>query len=504
MRSLRTLSTALLAVPLFAAPLFTAPLLIAPLLIAPARAQTPGSAASLLEALSLISGGALVAPVLAPEVTQDGDRFHVRIPLPKLTSPPDAAIDATATPLDTGAWDISSLTFPQTGTVVTPGPADQPPETVRFTIGQQTAHARIDPTLTSPSPYAMAFSDIALHIETDASPAELAIGQMTLDGTIMGDAGGRMTTRSHGKADNWHFIVSDKTGAPFTLTLRSANVVYDLDGLDRAKSASLREAAQAVAAARQATPPVPGQPPAMTPLLREQLRAMLDTSAGLMSGMNLEETFQGLHFEARNGNNGDIGEVRFAVASQAADDRIAGHLDIGLNDMTLAAVPPQFVQYVPKRVSIKAAFSGIQAQALRHVLREALDEGADPVALRTQAIALLNEPGAHAGIETLQVESGPLLVEGTARVHPEADGTAGYDIHLTAHGLDAMLAIIQSDPKAQQIMPMLFIAKGMAKPEGDHLVWEIGFAHGVATVNGVPMGHRPGGGESGVRPPVRQ
>ena len=81
------------------------------------------------------------------------------------------------------------------------------------------------------------------------------------------------------------------------------------------------------------------------------------------------------------------------------------------------------------------------------------------------------------------------------------DGTAAYDIHLTAHGLDAMVALIQSDPKAQQIIPMLFLAKGFGKPEGDNMVWDIGFAHGRATVNGVPLGQNAGG-ESGVRPPA--
>jgi hypothetical protein len=494
MTPFRTLSTALLAAPLLAAPLFATP----------AHSQAAGSAASLLEALSLFSGGMLAAPTMAPEVTQDGDQFHVRIPLPTLTSPPDAAIEAIATPVESGAWNITSLTFPRAGTLMTPATASKTPEAVRFTIGQQTAHARIDPTLTSPSPYAMALSDIALHIENATSPADLTIGQMTFDGTITGNTDGRMTSRSRGKADNWHLAVPDKTGTPFTLSLRSVNVVYGVDGLDRAKSAKLRETTRALTAAQQANPPVPGQPPSMSPLLREQLRAMIDASSGLLSGMNLEETFQGLHFEAAGNNNGDIGEMRFAMASEAADDRVAAHLDIGLNDMTLAAVPPQFVQYVPRRVSIRTAFSGIPAEKLREWLREATMEGADPADLQAKAIGLLNEPGAHAGIETLHIESGPLLVQGTARVQALPDGTAGFEMHLTAQGLDAMLALVQADPKAQQIMPMLYMAKGMAKPEGDGVLWDISFADGVVTVNGTPMGQHARGGEPGGRPPVRR
>jgi hypothetical protein len=495
MKSSRTLRPALLAAPLLAAPLFAA---------VPAYSQTAGSAASLMEALSLVSGGLLLAPGAAPQLTPDGDRFRVHIPIPKLTAPPNAAIDATAAPLGSGAWDITGLTFPPTGTIVTQRTADKPPATLRFTIGQQTSHARIDPTLTVPSPYAMAFSDIAVHIDSPETPGNLTVGQMTLDGTLTGDGGGRMTTRSHGKADNWHFSMADKAGTPIALSLRSLNVVYDVDGLDRAKAESLREKTRAITATQQADPAPAGHPPALTPVLREQLRAMIDASSGLLSSMKIEETFQGLHFDAAGNNNGDIGEIRFAMASQAADDKVAAHLDIGVNDVVLTAVPAQFVQYVPHRIAIRTAFSGISAERLRELLREATIEGADPADLQAKAIGLLNEPGAHAGIETLHVESGPLLLQGTARVRALPDGTAGYEMHLTAHGLDAMLALVQADPKAAQIIPMLYMAKGMAKPDGDGVVWDIAFADGVLTVNGTPMGQHPRGGEPGGRPAIRQ
>jgi hypothetical protein len=493
MTQLRTLRAALLAAPLFGASLFAVP----------AYAQTD-QAASLLDALSLISGRMLVPPMAAPEVTHDGNQFHVHIPLPKLASPPNAAIEVTATPLPSGVWDITDLMLPPAGTLTVPGTEGKPPGSLRYSIGQQTVHGRIDPTLAVPSPYAMAFSDVALHVQNPETPADLSVGQLTIDGTITGDGGGRMTTRSHTRADNWHVAVTTKTGAPFIASLHSLDVVSGLDGLDRARAERLREMFKTAVATEKATPPVPGQPHSMTPATRERLLAMLDASNGLLSAMHGEETVHGLHFQAAGNNSGDIGEMRFAMTGEAKDDKVAAHLDIGLKDMTFAAVPPQFVQYVPRRVTIDTAISGIPAEALRHVLRQALEESADPATLQTESIALLNIPGAHAGIDTLLVESGPLLIQGTARVTALPDGTPGVEIHLTAHGLDAMLALIQSDPKAQQILPMLFMAKGLGKAEGDNMVWNIGFAHGVATINGVPMGQRPGGGKPGGRPPMNR
>ncbi|MDB5398232.1 MAG: hypothetical protein JWQ55_250 [Rhodopila sp.] len=486
MKPLRTLSTAL-STSSFAMLLFAGP----------AYSQTD-PAASLLEALSLVSGRMLVSPTLAPRVTRDGDRFHVHIPLPKLSTPPDASIEVTATPLPSGVWDITGLTFPQAGTLLAPNTPDTPPVSLRFTIGQQEAHARVDPTLSVPSPYAMAFSDLALHIESAAPPADLIIGQMTLDGTITGASDGRITTRSRSRADNWRLTTTTKTGTPVAMSLKSADIRYDVNGLDRTQAERLEEATRAVAADQRATPP--GQPSSISPAVREQLRAIIEASAGLMSGFDIEETVQGMHFQSAAVNNGDIGEIRLNMAGEAADNRVAGHLDIGLNDITVAALPPY---YAPHRIAFRTAFSGIPVEPLRHLLLQATTADPDSAALRTQAVALLNAPGVRAGIETIQIEAGPLRLQGSARVRPLPDGSAGFDVHLTAHGLDAMLALVQADPKAQQVMPMLFMAKGMAKPDGDGLVWDIGFANGVVMVNGVPMGQKPGG-VPGTRPPVKR
>jgi len=212
--------------------------------------------------------------------------------------------------------------------------------------------------------------------------------------------------------------------------------------------------------------------------------------------MSVEESFQGLHIETASGT-GDIGEMRFAMAGQARNDHIAVQSDIGVSDMAFPAVPAAFAPIVPRRVALRTAISGIQAEGLRRLLREAMMDGANPVALQSRAIALLNEPGARAGIESLSVEAGPLLLQGSGRVRPLPDGTAAFDLHLTAHGLDSLIALVQAEPKAQQVMPMLFMVRGMGKPESGDTVWDIAFAHGITTVNGAPIGPNP----NAPRPP---
>jgi hypothetical protein len=112
--------------------------------------------------------------------------------------------------------------------------------------------------------------------------------------------------------------------------------------------------------------------------------------------------------------------------------------------------------------------------------------------LQGQAMALLGEPGAQVGIEALSFDSGPLMVTGTARLVPAANGQLGGEIHLVARGVDALMAQAMSQPNLQRLMPLVFMAKGMGHPEGDSLVWDISLGDGPIRVNGVPFGQPPG------------
>jgi hypothetical protein len=59
-----------------------------------------------------------------------------------------------------------------------------------------------------------------------------------------------------------------------------------------------------------------------------------------------------------------------------------------------------------------------------------------------------------------------------------------------ATGVDALMAQAHGNPAVAQFLPMVFLAKGMARAEGDALVWDITYGDGVATVNGMPLGGR--------------
>src|SRR5271166_2017543 len=132
-----------------------AALSILPCLAVPAVAQA--SDASLLEALSLLSGGLLVPRDHPPEVTHDGGLYHVRVPLPALTAPRNASIDVDARPRDAGVWDITALTLPPAGSLTMVARGAAGPGMLSFSVGRQAFHARIDLALATPSPFTAEF-----------------------------------------------------------------------------------------------------------------------------------------------------------------------------------------------------------------------------------------------------------------------------------------------------------------------------------------------------------
>jgi hypothetical protein len=125
---------------------------------------------------------------------------------------------------------------------------------------------------------------------------------------------------------------------------------------------------------------------------------------------------------------------------------------------------------------------------LRALLRAALADDPDTAMLEQQAMALLATPGAELRIDPFSFDAGPLNVTGTARLVPLANGSFGGHVHVSATGMDALMARMQGDPQMAQAMPMLFIAKGMAKPNGQSLVWDIDYDQSGVRINGAPFG----------------
>jgi hypothetical protein len=293
-----------------------------------------------------------------------------------------------------------------------------------------------------------------------------------------------------------------------TMIARRMTGDVSVHGLDRDKGDRLRKDLQGLIATAPDTPPAPApagsdphapkppMSPAMQQMARDMLHAILDDATGLLRSVKLDETVEGITVNAGDGKGATIGSAVVAMNGSSEADHLDIGMDLAVNDMAIPSVPIAYAPYVPKHVSLSDKVRGVPAERLRTLLRAALEDNADPEALKLQALALLATPGTVVSIDPFSFDSGPLNVTGTARLVPLANGTFGGHVHVTATGMDALMAKMQGDPDMAQAMPMLFIAKGMAKPNGQSLVWDIDYDQSGVRINGTPFG---GGG----KPPRR-
>ena len=70
-------------------------------------------------------------------------------------------------------------------------------------------------------------------------------------------------------------------------------------------------------------------------------------------------------------------------------------------------------------------------------------------------------------------------------------------------GFDALMAQARDDPNLRDAAPVLIMARGLARPEGDHLVWDVVADQSGATVNGVDISGLAGGQAPSQPPPKR-
>jgi hypothetical protein len=423
------------------------------------------------------------------QVTKDGDAYRIHLPVTGLTAPSDPAVTATVRPADNGAWDVGSLTFPSTATIDSNGPAGG---AITYTLGKQDITAHIAPDMKQPTTYAAHFGDIRLESQSGKQRARQTIATYSVKGTLSADGDGRMSMKSTGEATDWDMTTMPEHGPGVDFMSKRLNVDVTIQGLDRTKTEHLRGRLRSVLAdlPKPDQPPgPPGTAPRTAP--RTTLNAMLDDVTGLLTRFQVDETIEGLKVSGQ-GIEAEAGTVVIGMHGDTADQNLDAGMDLAINDLTAPAnVPAAYVAYVPKHISLRNRVRGLPTDQVVALLRAALAENANPMALQAQAIRLLNTPGARVNIDPFSFDSGPLAVTGTARLLPSENGGFAGRIHIVASGLDALIAQAQNNPALGRVMPMLYLAKGMSRPNGASVVWDIDVDQAGVRINGTPFGHPP-------------
>jgi hypothetical protein len=95
-------------------------------------------------------------------------------------------------------------------------------------------------------------------------------------------------------------------------------------------------------------------------------------------------------------------------------------------------------------------------------------------------------------------------VAGTGRITITSPGAWHGEAHLAATGFDELATQARANPDLQQALPALIMLRGLAKPDGERLVWDIVSNGPSLKVNGLDLSQLGSGdkqtGKPGQRP----
>jgi hypothetical protein len=191
--------------------------------------------------------------------------------------------------------------------------------------------------------------------------------------------------------------------------------------------------------------------------------------------------------------------LKFGFGSEAPDGKLHTWLDIGLDGLASPSLPAKVSAFLPHHVEIKPSLSGVLTADLHKLALDATEEGADSQSLTPDLDAMFAHGGIEFGVESA-FDLGPAKVEGTSHATMLSPTTWHAEAHLAASGLDDLMAQARTDPELQQALPVLIMLRGLAKPDGDRLVWDIVSDGPKVTVNGLDLSQLGGGDKPKGKP----
>lgn len=437
-------------------------------------------------------GPNLGAPEQSLRVTAQDDHFRVALPFTDATG--DNEVSANVRPLDGGRWSVDALHLPAATrfSLQMPEPGGAPGEKVAtdlaLSIGTQDSHAVFDPAFASPSHLDIDLGNLGLvtdsanqHQEQHIDRYEAHVGLEPRDGRVdLVEAGTLTGWRSASR-------IGDKAAVAFGADRIQAN--GRVDGIDRDHAAALLTAVSGLLAT---LPPAAAAQPgdvALSAPARAALRALIESLRDIVTGVKGEETVNGLQVAIAGQGEATVRQVRFGIDGAAPDGMLHAAFDIALDGVAVQNVPPEATALMPHHLELRPSVSGVSLAELTKLALEATEQDVDQDQLQADAVMLLAHGGVTVGLDTLDLDVGPADLHGQG--HVLVTGPAEYqaEARVTAKGLDELMKQARGNPSLQQALPFLAMARGFARPEGDHLVWDIIAGKAGLTVNGIELGN---------------
>ncbi len=284
--------------------------------------------------------------------------------------------------------------------------------------------------------------------------------------------------------------VQPKASAPFAVGAQSITVNGRLQGLNRDRVAPLATALAAVFAAPK------DDKAARRAGLHQLVEALRDS---VRSG-RLDEAAHAVRVSG-SGVQAGAETVHLSLAGDAPGDVLQSSIELEIAGLDAGSAPPTFAAWLPRRLTLRPTLSGVGvADLTRLALLATEPKPVDRQELDGAIGRLFAGPGMTIGIDPLVIELPAARLDGSGHVVLHSFDRYDGQARISLTGFDALLAQASHDPALKQAVPAMLMARGLARPEEDRLVWDIVSDGKVLTINGVDASSLLGAGAPGGAP----
>jgi hypothetical protein len=480
------------------------------LLLGPANVSAdeigPAQAQALQQHLRDWTAGLLGPAVRLPEATwqasADHDHYIVTWPLPGLTAASAApAVTANVRPLDGNRWSVDALTVPASGSFTATLPQDEPPLTAQFSIGQQDTHGVLDTALASESYLHSELSDIWVKSEGARQQQEQRFDRYVADTRLTPTQGGRLNLLVDGTVHGWNSASQIEAQNPIAVGIQTVHAVGQVNEVNRDRVASLLAAAGGVIGSLPPSVGKQGDNTDTPPAVRAQLRLVIESLPEMLSSVRLEETLDGVQMEIAGVGSASIKRTLLGMGGESIDGRLHAWINLALDELASPSLPPEFAAYLPHHVEIKPSLSGVLTADLHKLALDETEPGESNDRFAPDLAAMFAHGGIKLGLETLAFDLGAARVQGTGEITVSSPTAWHGEAHLQAVGYDELTAQARTSPELQPALPALIMLRGLAKQEGERLVWNVVSDGSTTTVNGLDLSQLSGGDRPRPKPP---
>jgi hypothetical protein len=471
--------------------LFATPLLCAP--TAWAQAQ---DAATLQRDLRAWLVGFL-APVLSvPEsslrVTAVGDGFDLNY---TLNDKNDQSARLRLTPLTDGRWRVDLPRLPKIGEFVANPALNN--ASIAYAINEVDALATIDPSLRTGSTGRIEAHDIVVASRSADGDQTQRIKHYVLTGAVMPLKDGGLEVTQDAVISDWRSHTALGGGAGTAINeVGRADLTLRVDGLRTERVGAFFASTKAAIATVMAAKP--DDPSALTPAMRAELRAMILSMRDLATRFEAVETLHDFTGKIPNLGGFRIGKARIGLGAEVPDDKLRAWVVLGVEGVEVEGLPKEWASFIPDRIEMRPVMIGVRTEGFVELLLRSLDEAIDGERFNKDVSALLTKDDAWVGIESLLIDFDPLRLEGSGRLRVLEPGKPTIEARITAAGLDQLMLEMVRKPDMGLLVPIVAMAKGLGRQEGERMVWDITLTDSQAIINGVDMLAKP------AEPPPRR